>query len=254
MDQRGRVRVERGQKRVRAYLGGQLVFDTKRPVLVWESPWYPTYYVPAEDVRAALLPSERREASPSRGEARYFHVRVGGRSAEDAAWSYPASPIEALRALVRFAWKALDTWLEEDEPIYTHPRDPYRRVDVLASSRHVEVAASGVVLADSRQPRILFETGLPPRYYLPLPDVRLELLVPSDTVTHCPYKGTASYWSVELEGRRLPDLAWTYRAPFPESQKIAGLVAFWDEKVDVTIDGERQERPTTPFAPRGAGE
>jgi uncharacterized protein (DUF427 family) len=158
--------------------------------------------------------------------------------------------MESLRELVRFEWKALDEWLEEDEPIYVHPRDPYSRVDVLASSRHVEVAVMGVKLADSRQPRILFETGLPPRYYLPLPDVRHDLLVPSPTTTQCPYKGTATYWSARVQGELLKDLVWTYRAPFPEVQKIAGLVAFYDERVDVTLDGEPQERPRTPFSPR----
>jgi len=248
MEQRGRVRVEGGRKRVRGYLGGQLVFDTKAPVLVWEVPYYPAYYVPAKDVRATRVPSEKRDRSPSRGEAWYFHVQVAGRTAEDAAWRYPASPLEALRDLVRFRWSALDEWLEEDEPIYTHPRDPYSRIDVLASSRHVEVSVKGVKVADSRQPRILFETGLPPRYYLPLADVRMDLLVPSKTETHCPYKGTATYWSVRIEGELLPDLVWIYRAPFPEAQKVAGLVAFFDEKVDVTIDGEPQERPRTHFS------
>jgi uncharacterized protein (DUF427 family) len=248
MDQRGRVRVERGQKRVRAYLGGQLVFDTREPVLVWESPHYPAYYIPSRDVRAALVSSVRREQSPSRGEARYFHVNVDGRSAENAAWRYPNSPLEVLRDLVRFEWKALDPWLEEDEPVYTHPRDPYKRVDILASSRHVEVVARGVKVADSRQPRILFETGLPPRYYLPLTDVRLDLLVPSGTETHCPYKGTATYWSLRVEEELFPDFVWTYRAPFAESQKIAGLVAFFNEKVDLYLDGELKERPKTPFS------
>jgi uncharacterized protein (DUF427 family) len=248
MEQRGRVRVERGQKRVRGYLGGQLVFDTKAPVLVWETPHFPWYYVPVADVRATLRSSEKRERSPSRGEALYFHVEVPGRTAENAAWRYPDSPLEALRDLVRFEWKALDEWFEEDEPIYTHPRDPYSRVDILASSRHVEVFIKGVKVADSRKPRLLFETGLPPRYYLPITDVRLDLLVPSDTETHCPYKGTATYWSVRIEGELFKDRVWTYRAPFPESQKIAGLAAFYNEKVDLYVDGERQERPKTPFS------
>jgi uncharacterized protein (DUF427 family) len=248
MEQRGRVRVERGLKRVRGYLGGQLVFDTKAPVLVWEVPHYPAYYVPLKDVRATLVPSDKRERSPSRGESRYFHVEVAGRRAEDAAWRYPESPLEPLRELVRFRWNALDEWLEEDEPVYTHPRDPYSRIDILASSRHVEVSVKGVKVADSSRPRILFETGLPPRYYLPMSDVRLDLLVSSEKETHCPYKGTATYWSVRAEGELIPDLVWTYRAPLPESQKIAGLVAFFDEKVDVRIDGELQERPKTPFS------
>ncbi len=248
MEHRGRVRLERGQKRVRGYLGGQLVFDTREPSLVWEKPYYPAYYIPAKDVRATLVPSDRRELSPSRGEARYFHVDVGGRSSENAAWRYPESPLEALRDLVRFEWDALDEWLEEDEPVYTHPRDPYTRVDILASSRHVEVYVKGVKVADSRQPRILFETGLPARYYVPLSDVRLDLLIPSETETHCPYKGTATYWSLRVEGELFRDFVWTYRAPFPESQKITGLAAFYNEKVDLYVDGELHGRPKTPFS------
>lgn len=248
MENRGRVRLEQGQKRVRGILGGQLVFDTRAPVLVWEVPYYPAYYIPLPDVKATLVPASRREASPSRGEAEYLDVQVDGRTAREAAWRYPASPLEGLRTLVRFEWSALDEWLEEDEPIYVHPRDPYKRVDVLASSRHVEVVVKGVKVADSRQPRILFETGLPPRYYLPLADVRFDLLVPSPTATHCPYKGTATYWSLRVEGQVLEDFVWMYRAPLPESQKIAGLVAFYNEKVDLYVDGALQERPKTPFS------
>lgn len=248
VEQRGRVRLERGQKRVRGILGGKVVFDTLTPVLVWEVPYYPAYYVPRGDVQATLIPTARRESSPSRGEAEYFDVEVDGRTAREAAWWYPASPLAGLRELVRFEWKALDEWLEEDEPIYVHPRDPYKRVDILASSRHVEVVVRGVKVADSRQPRILFETSLPPRYYLPLADVRLDLLVPSTTTTQCPYKGTATYWSLRVAGEVLPDFVWTYRAPFPESQKIAGLVAFYNEKVDLHVDGVLQERPRTPFS------
>jgi uncharacterized protein (DUF427 family) len=142
----------------------------------------------------------------------------------------------------------MDEWLEEDEPVYTHPRDPYHRVDILASSRHVEVTIDGVLVADSHQPRILFETGLPPRYYLPLAAVRFDLLRPSTTVTHCPYKGAATYWSVEVAETLHPDLVWIYRAPLAESQKIAGLACFYNEKVDIAVDGVLQDRPHTPFS------
>ena len=130
------------------------------------------------------------------------------------------------------------------EPVYTHPRDPFHRVDILASSRHVRVEVDGVTVADSVQPMILFETGLPPRYYLPLSDLRLDLLTPTGTVTHCPYKGAATYWSIGSH----PDIVWSYRAPLPESQKIAGRACFFDEKVDVYLDGELQDRPRTHFA------
>ena len=133
----------------------------------------------------------------------------------------------------------MDGWFEEDEPVRVHPRDPYTRVDVLESSRHVRVELDGVTVADSRRPRILFETGLRPRYYLPLTDLRLDLLRPSDRRTECPYKGEASYFSVEVNGRRFDDVVWTYRTPLPEAQKIAGLACFYDERVDLFLDGER---------------
>lgn len=245
---RGAVRVEQGAKRVRAYLGGRLAADTRRPFLVWEIPYYPAYYVPLADVVAELDPTGKTEHSPSRGEAQVFDVRVEGATAESAAKRYPGSPLEVLRDLVRFEWAAMDEWLEEDEPVYTHPRDPYTRVDILASSRHVRVEVDGVAVADSVHPRILFETGLPPRYYLPLPDIRTELLRPSATQTHCPYKGTAAYWSVDTGHRVHEDIVWIYRTPLPESQKIAGLACFYNEKVGLYVDGQRQERPRSPFS------
>jgi uncharacterized protein (DUF427 family) len=245
---RGSVRVEQGAKRVRAYLAGRLVADTKRPFLVWEIPYYPAYYLPLADVAAGLEPTGKTEHSPSRGDAEIFDVRVEGAVAEAAAKRYPDSPLTALRDLVRIDWPAMDEWLEEDEPVYTHPRDPYTRVDILASSRHVRVEVDGVTVADSVRPHILYETGLPPRYYLPLPDVRAEMLIPSDTRSHCPYKGTAGYWSVDAGRGVHPDLVWIYRTPLPESQKVAGLACFYNEKVDLYVDGELQPRPRSPFS------
>lgn len=247
-DNRGRVRVEEGRKRVRVYLGGVLVADTTRPRLVWEAPYYPTYYLPAEDVRAKLEPTGRTERSPSRGEAQLYDVVAYGARAEGAARQYPDSPLEALRGLVRLDFNAMSEWFEEDEPIYVHPRDPYTRVDILASSRHIRVEIDGVTVADSHQPRILFETGLPPRYYLPFTDIRMDLLRPSSTQTHCPYKGTAEYWSVDTGTAVHEDVVWFYRTPLPESQKIAGLASFYNEKVDVYVDGVLEERPRTPFS------
>ena len=244
----GRVRVETSQKRVRAFLGGDVVADTVSPLLVWELPYFPTYYFPARDVRATLVSAGPGDRSPSKGQAELFDVKVSTATAPGAARTYPTSPIEALREAVRFEWDAMDEWLEEDEPIYTHPRDPYHRIDILASSRRVEVVVEGVTVAESDQPRILFETGLPPRYYLPLTAVRPDLLRPSSTVTHCPYKGAATYWSLQIEDAVYPDLIWIYRAPLPESQKIAGLVCFYNEKVDLRINGVLQDRPHTPFS------
>jgi uncharacterized protein (DUF427 family) len=244
----GRVRVETSGKRVRAYLGGHVVADTLAPLLVWELPYYPTYYFPAADVRAELVPAGPGDRSPSRGQSHLFDVKVAGATAAAAARRYPESPIEALGDAVRLEWDAMDEWFEEDEAVYTHPRDPYHRIDILASSRRVEVIVDGMAVADSRQPRILFETGLPPRYYLPLTDVRLDRLRPSATVTHCPYKGAATYWSLDTGDAVHPDLVWIYRAPLAESQKIAGLACFYNEKVDLRIDGIAQVRPHTHFS------
>ena len=241
----GRIRLEPAAKRVRAFLGGEVVADTTRPVLVWEVPYYPTYYVPLGDVRADLQPDGGSVHSPSRGDARTYTVRIGGREAPGAALRYEDSPIQALRGLVRLDWHAMDAWFEEDEEVFTHPRDPHTRVDILPSSRHVRVEVDGVTIAESASPKLLFETGLPVRYYLPKTHVRLDLFARTDTVTRCPYKGQAEYWSVQGAN---DDVAWSYRAPFAESQKIAGLVAFYNEKVDIYVDGVLQERPVTKFS------
>jgi len=246
--QRGRVRLERGAKRVRAFLAGQVVADTAHPVLVWEVPYYPAYYIPLADVRAKLRADGGVVHSTSRGDARTLTVGVDGREIAGAALRYEYSPIEALRDLVRLDWQAMDAWFEEDEEVFTHPRDPYTRVDILASSRHVRVEIGGATIAESSSPRLLFETGLPVRYYLPKTHVRFDLLVPSGTVTHCPYKGQAEYWSVRAADGLHADVAWSYRTPLPESQKITGHVAFLNERVDVHVDGVLQERPATKFS------
>lgn len=245
---RGRVRVEQGHKRVRAYVDGEVVADTIRPLLVWEAPYYPTYYIPADDVRAKLVATGATERSPSRGTAEILDVVTSHGSVAGAARRFPDSPLAELRDAVRLDWAAMHEWLEEDEPIYTHARDPYTRVDILASSRHVRVEVDGVTLADSRSPKILFETGLPARYYLPLGDLRTDLMRPTDTATHCPYKGTATYWSVRVGDTTYDDLVWMYRMPLPESQKIAGLACFYNEKVDLYVDDVRQDRPHTAFS------
>ncbi|HEY7323959.1 MAG TPA: DUF427 domain-containing protein [Streptosporangiaceae bacterium] len=242
------IRVEHSRKRVRILLAGELVADTTAPLLVWEVPYYPTYYIPAGDVVAKLIPAGS-EPHSRLGEADLFTVQVpGGAAADGAARKYAASPARQLHDAVRFDWDAMSEWLEEDEPVYTHARDPHTRVDILASSRHVRVEIDGVTVADSHSPRILFETGLPPRYYLPLSDVRTDLLRLSSTASHCPYKGTAGYWSVDTGQALHEDIVWIYRAPLPESQKIAGLAAFYDEKVDVFIDGVAQRKPQTKWS------
>jgi uncharacterized protein (DUF427 family) len=247
---RGRIRIESGSKRVRAYLGGELVADTTAPLLVWERPYYPAYYFPLADVRTELLEADDGAVvrSPSRGHGRTFTIRAGGKVAHGAAVRHHESPILPLRDAIRLDWDAMDAWFEEDEEVFTHPRDPYTRVDILPSSRHVRVEVDGVTVAESASPRLLFETGLPVRYYLPKPHVRMDLLTPTDTASHCPYKGQAAYWSVRAGDSVHADLAWSYATPLPESQKIAGLVCFYNEKVDVYVDGVLQERPSTKFS------
>jgi uncharacterized protein (DUF427 family) len=242
------VRIEPTAKRLRAYIGGDVVFDTTGALLVWEHPYYPTYYVPSSDVRAELVANGRTKDSSTRGHGELLDVKAGGQTRTDAATRYPDSPIERIRAFVRFDWNAMDEWLEEDEPVYVHARSPYTRVDALASSRHVEIVVDGEKIASSSRPTILFETGLPPRYYLPMSDVRMDLLTPSGTQSHCPYKGTATYWSLSVGGTTYDDFVWTYRTPLPESQKVTGLLAFYNEKVDLYVDGELQRRPKTKFS------
>jgi uncharacterized protein (DUF427 family) len=237
---RQRLMVEHSRKRVRTYLHGQLVADTTRPLLVWEKPHYPTYYLPAGDITAQLVATGRTDRTPRLGDVEVSDVIAGDATAPGAARRLLDPPDDRLRETVHLEWPAMTEWLEEDEPVYVHPRDPYTRIDILASSRHVRVELDGVTLAESGKPTILFETGLPPRYYLPRSDVRLDLLRPTEHRTGCPYKGTASYWTVEINGKRYENLVWTYRTPLPESQKIAGLLCFYTERVDLYLDDRRQ--------------
>lgn len=239
-EERVRVRSEPGSKRIRTYLAGHLVADTTRPLLVWESPRYPTYYVPADDVQAELVGTGATKSSPSLGIAEIYDISVGGHIAAGAACVYPDPELDALRDHVRLVWDAMDSWFEEDEEVFFHPRDPYTRVDALRSTRHVVVELDGVVLADSRAPVMLYETGHVPRHYLPAADVRRDLLMRSEHVTHCPYKGSTTYFHLRIGEREERDVAWSYRAPFAESLPIAGMICFPSDRVDITIDGERQ--------------
>ncbi len=246
---RGRVRVEDGPKRVRVLFGGSYVADTTNVKLVWERPYYPTYYIPLADVRdGVLVDTGDRRHSPSRGDADVHDVVVDGHHAEAAALVYRGPALAELTDLVRLDWGAMDAWFEEDEQVYVHPRDPYKRIDVLSSSRHVRVEIDGVTIADSHQPRMLFETSLPTRYYVPKTDVRMDLLTRTEHTTKCPYKGTAEYYSVTTNGTTHDNAVWWYRHPTLESSAIAGHVCFYNERADIYVDGVLQERPKTPFS------
>ncbi len=246
---RGRVKVEPSAKRVRAYVHGVAIADTTHALLVWEVPYYPAYYVPVADVRMDLLvPTDTVTHSPSRGDARHFTVKVDDVERKDAAWQYTDSPFEELRDAIRFDWHAMDAWFEEDEEVIVHPRSPYTRASTSCRPRATYKSSSTVSYSPTRRTRVLFETGLPPRWYIPKVDVRMELLEPTDSTSQCPYKGTAEYWSVRIGDRLEKDLAWSYPTALPESERIIGLVSFYNERVDLVIDGERTERPHTKFS------
>lgn len=245
------------KKRVRARKNGRTIVDSDRARIVWEpSRVVGQYAVPAADIAAELteVPAPSAEEHPVRmvdapvlDPSTGFAVHTCPGTTYDigdcaAAGFTPDDP--DLNGYVLLDWEAFDEWLEEDEPIVGHPRDPRSRIDVLASSRHIRIEVDGVTVADSRHPLMLFETFLPTRYYLPPEDVRMELLHPSDHRTTCAYKGHATYWSM---GESVPNIAWTYQDPLDGMQRIAGRVAFFTERADLEVDGVRHERPVTPW-------
>lgn len=241
--------VEPVPRRIRAVLGGQVVLDTTEALYVWESPYYPQYYIPVGDVAPDLLVDEDYEERTHRGTARRQGLAVGEIVRPRSACLYGADAADGLAHTVRFYWDALDAWYEEDEEVFVHPRRPYVRVDALRSTRRVRIDLDGVTLAESSSPVMVFETGLPTRFYLNPTQVNFDHLVATATVTSCPYKGmTSSYWSIRVGDITYPDLAWSYDFPTRQLLPIAGLVAFYNEKVDVTVDGMSLARPNTHFS------
>jgi uncharacterized protein (DUF427 family) len=216
---------------------------------VWEWPPYPQYYIPLDDIDTDLLVDEGAEEQLPRGTARLHGLRVGQLSRSAAGWLYTSSPLDGLTGTVRFDWRALDSWFEEDEEVFVHPRSPYSRVDALRSTRRVQVSLDGVMLADSTSTVMVFETGLPTRYYFNHTEVDFDHLIRTDTVTACPYKGrTSAYWSVRIGDKTEADLAWCYDFPTRQLLPIAGLIAFYNECVDLTVDGRRLNRVKTHFS------
>ena len=251
---RGELRHQPIERRVRANLGGDTVVDTTHALLVWEPRRVvPTYAVPIEDIGAELRPAP----AASNGEvpgvlhpgipfavhtASGEPLSVGDR--DGAAYRFLD---EDLAGYVALDFAAFDAWYEEDEQVLSHPRDPFHRVDVRRTSRPVRIEVDGDVIADTERARLLFETSLPVRFYVPRVDVLVELQ-PSSRRSYCPYKGEASYWSIDAGGRLRKDIGWTYEQPLPDGPPVAGLVAFWDERVDVVFDGRRRARPGGPIS------
>jgi len=237
----GRVAVEPVAKRIRVRFGGEVIADTTNALLLLERDHLPVYYLPLADINADFLEAvETTSFCPWKGTARYWDVVVGDRRAADAVWSYPDSHENALDLsdYAAFYWNRVDEWLEEDEPVSVHPRDPYVRVDVLRSSRHVTATVGDTVLADSDATRIAFETGKPPRYYFPRGDVAFGALAASETVTASPYLGTARHFAFRTADGVGEDVAWFYPETTPEAAAIAGYVSFDAERVAIVADGD----------------
>ena len=250
------IRIELSPKWVRVVFGGQVIADSRRVLLVWERGRTPIYFFPEQDVRMNFLtPSSLKSRTETKGEASYYNLKVGEKESENAAWQH-ASPQTAdpslgpppdLKGYVAMVWSEMDAWYEEGEEVFVHPHDPYHRIDVLSSTRHVRVVLGGVTVAESRRPVLLFETGFPSRYYLPKADVHFEMLRPSDTISHCAYKGEARYYSVEAGGKTFQDMVWYYRFPTTEASKIANHLAFYSENADaVFVDGVELPKPQRP--------
>jgi uncharacterized protein (DUF427 family) len=230
------LRYEPIERRVRA----DDVVDTTRALLVWEPRRVvPSYAVPEDDVQADVIPGGDVAANVEG----VLHPGI-----PFAVHTAPGEPVlvagragyrlEDLPGHVVLDFAAFDAWYEEDERVFGHPRDPFHRVDVRRSSRPLRIELDGVVLAETTGARMLFETGLPTRFYVPREDIGVALR-PSARRSYCPYKGQASYWSSDAA----EDIAWSYEDPLPELRVIAGLVAFWDERVEVFLDGELRSRP-----------
>jgi uncharacterized protein (DUF427 family) len=261
------LRTEPVDKWVRASVNGRTLVDSRRARLVWEPRRVvPSYAVPVGDVAATVVPFEDDVAAES-------PVRIGadGPPVLDprtpfAAHSCPGDVLslrtddvdlqgaafapsdEDLAGYLVLDWDAFTEWREEDEQVIGHPHDPHHRIDCLRTSRHVVVSAGDQVLADSRRATALFESPLLVRYYLPAEDVRMDALEPSGLRSVCAYKGRASYWSVVGGGPALADVAWTYREPLADAVPVKDLVAFFTERLDLTLDGERVPRPVTPWS------
>ena len=249
-----RVDIEASPRRVRIELEGRIIADTTRAQLLRESRHTPVYYIPRADVRADILTkTDHSTYCPYKGHASYYSIKIGNRVEENAIWSYetPYDECADIDGHMAFYWKKVDHWYEEDDEIFVHPRDPHKRVDAIASSRAVKVVLAGETVAESTNALFVFETGLPTRYYIPRADIRMDLLTRSVTVTRCPYKGVANYWTAKIGDQTFEDIVWSYEEPIAEQPKLKELLSFYNEKVDaIFVDGAETVKPALP-APRG---
>ena len=260
------LRVHPIRKWIRATVGTRTVVDTRQARLVWEPRRVVgSYAVPEEHVDGTLVPApvtpgaERpvslEEGPPVLDPSSPFAAHTASGTALTIHTPDADLPAAAFRpddpdlaGYVILDWDAFTQWYEEDEPVMGHPHDPFDRIDCLRSSRRVQIATDGLTLADSTRPTLLFETPLPTRFYLPREDVALDLLGPSDSHSVCAYKGHASYWSARVGESVLADIAWSYQDPLHDAAPVRDLIAFFTERLDLTIDGVPQQRPSTPWS------
>ena len=244
------VYLERTPRRLRALAAGAAVADSRRAMLLHEFGRVPVYCFPSEDVRWDLAATGRRQEVPGKGVAEWLTLEAGGQRRADAGWRWVAADpaLPGLRGLVTLRWGRMDRWLEEDEEVLVHARDPYHRVDARRSDRRVVVRLAGEVVAESADPVAVFETGAPTRWYLPAQDVREDLLTPMDLRTRCAYKGQARYWSVRAGGREHEAVVWSYEEPAPDLAAIAGRRCFFAEQADHELDGEVPPVPPSPWS------
>jgi uncharacterized protein (DUF427 family) len=218
-------------QRLRALLNGKPLLDTTRAKLLYETGIPLVPYIPLEDFNRSRMKRTRHSTHcPFKGDANYWSVD----DQENVVWAYEAPNPEArwLKGYAAVYFDRMDGWLVEDDEVFGHLRDPFHRVDIYQSSRTVTVEADGEVIARSMRPKLLFETALPTRAYIPREDVVAELTLNPDKLTRCAYKGEATYWS--LPG--VEDAAWSYENPFPEAAKIEGYVAFNPALVTITLE------------------
>ncbi len=247
--------------RVRALVDGATLVDTTAARLVWEPRRVVSAYaVPVADIAGRLVPSGAVDPDPSSlppvltprdpfavhsSAGTVYDVETEGGLLPAAAFVIDDPDLDGYAVL---DWEAFTTWFEEDQEAVGHPREPHHRIRCLPSSRHVVVEIGGEVVADTHRPMLLVETNLPPRWYLPREDVRMDLLTPSDTRTTCAYKGHASYWSTTAGGAELTDIAWSYPDPRHDADEVRDLLCFYVEHTDTVVDGEHLGRPATEWS------
>lgn len=242
---------EPSPRRVRVYFNHQLIADSKEMMLLRETNRLPLYYFPKKDVQMDfLIPSKQATDSDPKGEPVFWDLKVGEKIAKNAAFTFRNPPNKApnLENYIAFKWNSMESWFEEDEEVSVYARDPHKRVDVLHSSRHIKIVLDDTVIAETNHPWLLFETGLPTRYYLSRQDVHMGLLEPSKTLSRCPYKGEAQHYSIKIADKLHKDLAWYYRFPTLECAKVQGLIAFLNEKLDIYEDEKLLPRPKSPWS------